>query len=274
MRWLLSLAIILQFLSPDAYAQKEPDIKLRVTVTRIDGTSREYKLDWIDEQKIVVFERGTLEAVEMKRSEVSSLAFGEDHSRKFQPGEEGFVLQDGKMLRGHPTGMDTSTFWIVPEGSRKEERIEREKVAFIQFEKRASDKPVTGGIKPVVQGDSTELVLVAANAWEDTGLDVTAGQQIWFTVSDLETYSCGPEAPRVNADGKDPLVRDPRRPLPDVKHCALIARVGKGTQFRVGLSRTPFSAPQKGRLFVGLNDFDFQDNLGRLSVYIKTGTVK
>jgi len=125
MRWTLSLALILM-ISCVAFAQKEPDIKLRVTVTMTDGSSREYKLDWIDENKIVVFERGTLDAVELKRSDVFSLAFGEDHTRKFQPGEEGFVLVNGSVVKGHPTGMDTGTFWIVPAGSQKEERIERE----------------------------------------------------------------------------------------------------------------------------------------------------
>ena len=246
------------------------DVKLRVTVTMVDGTSEEYKLDWIDEKKIVVFERGTLKAREFQRSNVASLAFGEDFASKFRAGEEGFVLKNKDVLRGHPTGMDTTTFWIIPQDSKKEERIDREEVLFIQFESR----PGTGSSAPKpVEGVSSELVLVVANAWEDAGVDVVEGQKIWFTISDLESYSCGPDAPRVTADGKDPFVRDNRRPMPDEKFCALIARIGKGQPFRVGLTRSPFTADQKGRIFLSVNDYNYNDNVGRLSVYIKTGDI-
>ena len=243
------------------------DVKLRVTVTLTNGTTEEYKLDWIDENKIVVFERGTLEPREFRRNDVLSLGFGDDFGNKFREGEEGFVLKDKSVLYGHPTGMDTTTFWIIPRNSKKEEKIAREEVLYIQFtksaQKSASPKPVAG--------ESGELVLVVANGWEDSEVDVAEGQQIWFTISDLESYSCGPEAPRVNANGKEPFERDSRRPMPDVNHCALIAKIGKGQPFRVGLTRTPFTASQNGRIFLTVNDYNYNDNVGRLSVYIKTG---
>ena len=257
--FLCSVAVLL--IAGTLLAAKE-EVKPHVWVTLTDGKMKEYKLDWIDENKVVVFERDTLAAVTFKRKEVASISFGEDKSGRFRAGEEGFVLNDGSLVMGHPTSMDVDTYWIVPKG-RKEEKIPRDKVVFIQFEKPAG---------PGVRGMATSLSLVTAYRWVDTEVDVVQGQKIWFTVSGQELFSCGPDAPRINADGKDPFVRDPRRPLPDAKQCALIAKIGKeGTPFRVGLNVTPFTADQNGRLYIEVNDYDFDDNLGKLNVYIKTG---
>ena len=255
-------SVVILLISGSLFAAKE-DVKPHVWVTLTDGKTKEYKLDWIDENKVVVFERDTLAAVTFKRKEVSSISFGEDKSGKFRTGEEGFVMNDGALVLGHPTSMDIDTYWIVPKGSSKEEKIKRDKVVFIQFEKPAG---------PGVRGIATSIALVTATRWEDTGVDVVQGQKIWFTVSGQEMFSCGPDAPRINADGKDPFVPDARRPLPDAKECALIAKIGKeGTPFRVGLNVTPFTADRNGRLYIEVNDYAFDDNLGKLNVYIKTG---
>jgi hypothetical protein len=240
-------------------------VKPRITLTLTDGKSSDYKLDSFDEKKVVVVRRDTLASVKFKRKEVSSISFGEDKSARFQVGEEGLVLDDDTLLRGHPKGMDIDTYWIVPEGSHKKEKIGKERVAFIQFKKPA-------GV--ATRGMSTGLRLFTADGWKDTGVDVGQGQKFWFTVSSEETFPCGrgPDATQVNADGKDPFVPDPRRPLPDVKQCALIAKIGKeGPPFRVGLSVTAFTADQEGRLYIEVNDYDFEDNQGKLNVYIKTG---
>lgn len=263
--------ILIAILTTCAGFADNPDAKPRVTVTMRDGKAKDYKLDWIDEKKIVVFERTTLDAVTFQRNDVASISFGEDFSGKFRAGEEGFVLKNHTVMKGRPTSMDKDTYWMVPEGSHKEARIQRDDVLFIQFEKQA-----TGGASSntsgSAQGVSTSLVLVSSTEWEDTGVDVVGGQKIWFTISGQEMYSCGPDAPRVNADGKDPLVRDNRRPIADSKFCALIGRIGKnGRPFRIGLNLTPFTADAPGRLFVEVNDYDFRDNVGKLSVYIKTG---
>ena len=47
---------IFLFLFHSAFAAN-PDAKLRVHLTLRDGSSEDYKLDWVDEQKIVVFEK-------------------------------------------------------------------------------------------------------------------------------------------------------------------------------------------------------------------------
>lgn len=122
------------------------------------------------------------------------------------------------------------------------------------------------------QGVSRGLVFEASNRWKDTGVNVEKGQKFWFTISSLEMYSCTEGGPRVNADGEDPFTPDPKRRLPEVKHCALIAKIGKeGDAFPVGLTSKPFTADHRGRLYIEVNDNTFRDNTGRLQVYIKTG---
>lgn len=121
-------------------------------------------------------------------------------------------------------------------------------------------------------GVTRSLVFEASERWKDTGVSVEQGQQFWFTISALEMYSCSESGPRVNVEGEDPFTPDPKRRLPDVKNCALLAKIGKeGEAFPVGLSPKPFTADGRGRIYIEVNDNTFRDNTGRLQVYIKTG---
>jgi hypothetical protein len=77
------------------------------------------------------------------------------------------------------------------------------------------------------------------------------------------------EKKRIFPAGELTLRFNRSKPIPNQPTGALIARIGKnGPPFYVGNDQAPFHMSKKGRLFVGINDFDFKDNTGSFQVTI------
>ncbi|MCP5054792.1 MAG: hypothetical protein GY940_46940 [bacterium] len=113
---------------------------------------------------------------------------------------------------------------------------------------------------------SKRLMLDASNKWLDTGIDVKIGQEILF----LATGSINIDAnSSVYQNGELYLNWNKKKPLPNQPTGAIIGRVGKkGKYFYVGDDKAPFQMSEKGRLFIGINDFDFKDNSGKFTVTV------
>ena len=108
--------------------------------------------------------------------------------------------------------------------------------------------------------------LKADQDWIDTGIDVRIGQDILFYVTGSINID---EKKRVFPDGEITLRFNRGKPIPNQPTGAVIVRVGmKGTPFYVGNDQAPFHISKKGRLFVGINDFNFKDNTGSFKVTI------
>jgi len=73
----------------------------------------------------------------------------------------------------------------------------------------------------------------------------------------------------VNADGVDPFAADRGRPIPDLKACTLIGKIGNGEMFKIGLNQTPIVGKQSGKLVLGVNDSNFGDNAGQFEAGIR-----
>jgi len=114
--------------------------------------------------------------------------------------------------------------------------------------------------------NARKVELKANQKWVDTGIEVRIGQDILFYVSGSINID---EKNRVFPDGEITLRFNRGKPIPNQPTGAVIARVGiKGTLFYVGNDQAPFHMSKKGRLFVGINDFNFEDNTGSFSVTI------
>ena len=111
-----------------------------------------------------------------------------------------------------------------------------------------------------------KIVLPGNQKWVDTGLDVIIGQEILFSASgsvNIDTDSM------VYQSGEDTVKWNESKPLPNQPTGAVVARVGKkGEIFYIGDDKAPFQMSEKGRLFVGINDFNFGDNSGQFTVII------
>lgn len=114
-----------------------------------------------------------------------------------------------------------------------------------------------------------KTVAVPGNTqWLNTELTVEAGDEAAITASgtvvyDLNNNTCGPAgAPWTDAaDQLDPLWEQP--------HAGLIGKLdAAGTPFFIGDALT-FSPQTGGTLFLGINDYWYQQNSGEFSVHIK-----
>jgi hypothetical protein len=111
-----------------------------------------------------------------------------------------------------------------------------------------------------------KTVRVPANeSWTDTGIYVTAGERLEFRASGTIVW------------GKNGETTDPEggtgggffRPLSEVGVGALIGRVGSEVFF-IG-RRAQISAPDSGRLELGINDDKVGDNDGSFRVHVRSG---
>jgi hypothetical protein len=111
---------------------------------------------------------------------------------------------------------------------------------------------------------SKSMTLNATQSWMDTGIDVKVRQDVLFTATGSIYID-----PRtlVYQQGEEYLNWNKQKPLPNQPTGAIIGKVGqKGKVFYIGDGKMPYQMAEAGRLFIGINDFDFKDNTGQFSV--------
>lgn len=101
-------------------------------------------------------------------------------------------------------------------------------------------------------------------AWTDTGIDVRAGQQVFFAADGEVRWGQGR---RDGAAGERNSPVNNGRPLPDRPAAALIGRIGNDVFF-IGDDTAAFRLRGTGRLFLGINDDVLTDNSGSLRVVV------
>jgi hypothetical protein len=180
------------------------------------------------------------------------------------------VLTSGRRVQGELVGVNGREIEFEERGgwNRRVLRIPREEIARIEFEPQratSADRDEVVGGRP--RGMRERQVNVSGRLpWNDTGIDVRAGQQIYF--SSTGEVRWGPNR-RDDAAGERDSPRNDNRPLPERPAAALIARIGEQQDvFFVGGEAGPFRARSSGRLYLGINDDWFEDNTGSLRVTV------
>lgn len=113
---------------------------------------------------------------------------------------------------------------------------------------------------------SKKIGLPGNQKWLDTGLDVKIGQEILFSASGSIHID---EETMVYQSGEEYVKWNKNKPLPNQPTGAVIGRVGKkGELFYIGDDKAPFQMVGKGRLYISINDFNFNDNTGQFVVTI------
>jgi hypothetical protein len=105
----------------------------------------------------------------------------------------------------------------------------------------------------------------AARPWTDTGLNVVAGQHVSFQASGQLKFAYAADA-TAGPDGGSMRLND--YPVPSVPVGALIGRIGNGAPFGIGTQTQPPPMPASGRLQLGTNDNNFDDNSGFFTVVV------
>ncbi len=175
------------------------------------------------------------------------------------------VLRSGRRVEGDLVGVRGSTIEFA-ESRGSTRRYDRSDVARIELDSSRydDDRPGPGGRPSGLREKYTTVD--AATQWNDTGVDVRSGMDVYFDASgrvrwgpDRQDGPAGEGGNRYNAN----------RPIPGRPGGALIGRIGDSDPFLIGNERGPIRMRESGRLSLGVNDDYLQDNSGswRVTIY-------
>ena len=103
-------------------------------------------------------------------------------------------------------------------------------------------------------------------AWTDSGIDVRAGEDVFFSASGRVRW--GPDR-QDEPSGERNSPHNDARPIPNRPAAALIGRVGEHEDpFFIGADESPIRMRSSGRLFLGVNDDYLKDNTGSFRVMV------
>jgi hypothetical protein len=106
---------------------------------------------------------------------------------------------------------------------------------------------------------------VAANvAWNDTGIDVRAGQTVYFEATGQVRWG---KDRRDGPGGERNSPNNPNRPMGNRNAAALIGKIGNDLFF-IGDETGPVRLRSSGRLYLGVNDDVLTDNSGNFRVVV------
>ena len=173
------------------------------------------------------------------------------------------VLRSGRRVEGDLIGVRGSTVeFAETRGSTR--RFDRSDVERIELASSTYDDDRPGARPSGLREKYTTVD--AATAWNDTGVDVRVGMDVYFEATgkvrwgpDRQDGPAGEGGNRTNAN----------RPIPGRPGGALIGRIGDSGPFLIGSDRGPIRMRDSGRLSLGVNDDYLQDNSGswRVTIY-------
>ena len=123
------------------------------------------------------------------------------------------------------------------------------------------------GVPPTLPPTGGQIRVSGNQRWTDTGITVRKGDRITFNSTGQVTLSSNGSDTAGPAGA--PSGRYPTGPMPRVLAGALIGRVGPVSVFAIGNQTTALSMPADGRLFLGVNDDDVNDNTGEFVVDVR-----
>jgi hypothetical protein len=175
-------------------------------------------------------------------------------------------LRNGQRIEGEFVGYRNGTIEFEERrgfGGGRSLRFDRDEVARIEFENRRFGDNNQGGGRP--GGMREKLTIVSADvAWNDTGIDVRAGQTVSFAAQGQVRWG---RDRRDGPGGEKNSPSNPNRPMGNRNAAALIGKIGNDTFF-IGDDSGPMRMRSSGRLYLGINDDVLTDNSGNFRVVV------
>ena len=109
----------------------------------------------------------------------------------------------------------------------------------------------------------------ATTDWVDTGIDVRAGDMLSFSASGQVQF--GTLAGQTSSVDGNPALKRNTYPVPAMPVGGLIGKVGNSRAFPIGGNTNEIRMPANGRLLLGVNDDQRNDNSGAFNVVIRRG---
>jgi hypothetical protein len=178
-------------------------------------------------------------------------------------------LRDGSRVQGELIAIRNGQIEFEERrgfGGGRTLRFDRDEVDRIEFENRRNtnsnnDSSFNG--RP--SGMREKQTIVSSDvAWNDTGIDVRAGQTVYFEAQGRVRWGRdrqdGPAGERNSPS-------NPNRPLGNRNAAALIGKIGND-MFFIGDEAGPMRMRSSGRLHLGVNDDVLTDNSGNFRVVV------
>ena len=181
-------------------------------------------------------------------------------------------LRNGQRVEGELIGIRNGQIEFEERrgfGGTRTLRFDRDEVDRIDFENRRysnnnnnNSNSFDGG-RP--SGMRERQVIVSADvAWNDAGIDVRAGQTVYFEAQGRVRWGRdrqdGPAGERNSPS-------NPNRPMGNRNAAALIGKIGND-MFFIGDETGPIRVRNSGRLYLGINDDVLTDNTGNFRVVV------
>jgi len=196
------------------------------------------------------------------------------------------VLRDGRRVEGELIAVRDGMIEFEAQrgfGGRERLRLDREDVMRVEFEDRRAARDLADrermdrergdrGRADSYEGRrpsglrERDVSVDAWVAWKDSGVEVRAGQMVYFSASGQVRWGPGRQD---GPAGERNSPRNEGRPMPSRQAAALIGRIGESRDaFLIGDETGPIRMPASGRLFLGVNDDYLQDNSGSFRVTV------
>jgi hypothetical protein len=180
-------------------------------------------------------------------------------------------LRNGSRIEGELIAIRNGTIEFEERrgfGSGRTLRIDRDEVDRIEFENRrytSNNNETNNSFSGRPSGMREKQTIVSADvAWNDTGIDVRAGQTIFFEAQGRVRWGRdrqdGPAGERNSPS-------NPNRPMGNRNAAALIGKIGND-MFFIGDETGPVRMRTSGRLQLGVNDDVLTDNTGNFRVVV------
>jgi hypothetical protein len=180
-------------------------------------------------------------------------------------------LRDGTRVQGELIAVRNGTIEFEERrgfGSARTVRFDRDEVVRIEFE---NNRRTSGGNDFLTGGRPSGMrerqTIVSADVpWNDAGIDVRAGQTIYFESQGQVRWG---KDRRDGPAGERNSPANPNRPMGNRNAAALIGKVGSGNDmFFIGDEKGPIRMRSSGRLYLGINDDVLTDNSGNFRVVV------
>jgi hypothetical protein len=178
-------------------------------------------------------------------------------------------LRNGSRITGELISVRNGTIEFEERrgfGSSRTARFDRDEVDRIEFERNRytnDNNNYSSGGRP--SGMRERQTMVPANtAWTDTGVDVRAGQTVYFEATGQVRWG---RDRRDGPEGEHNSPSNPNRPMGNRNAAALIGKIGND-MFFIGDESGPVRMRSSGRLYLGINDDVLTDNSGNFRVVV------
>jgi hypothetical protein len=178
------------------------------------------------------------------------------------------VLRDGRRIQGQLISVRDGVIEFQESQSRSRGvRLDRDEVLSIEFGRSERNEPNYQPQAGRPRGLRERQLMVVANVlWTDTNIDLRSGENLYFEASGEIRW--GPNR-RASPSGEQNSPNNAARPMPNRPGASLIGRIGNSNEyFFIGSDREAIRVRNSGRLFLGINDDNLQDNTGYFTVIV------